>query len=156
MSIIFDPEKLLRKYAPKSKIKKLITGRLNINRVMLNMFANMDFISKKEFEKVVLKALRHYKKKYKEVDTIKEALGGKELLINRVQNTVIYEIAQDLKEKYRGEKYRWLPSSAETPDPEHQLNYGKIFTVGDGEMPGDRFNCQCGMEILVDENKLEL
>jgi hypothetical protein len=76
--------------------------------------------------------------------------------VARVQNAVVYEIAQDIKDQYRGEFYEWLPSDAETPDPIHQLNYGKKFQMGKGEMPGDRYGCRCGMNVLVSESTLSL
>jgi uncharacterized protein YunC (DUF1805 family) len=43
------------------------------------------------------------------------------------------------------------------PDSQHQLLYGKKFKVGtgdkEGNMPGERWGCMCGMKILdVDEN----
>ena len=45
-----------------------------------------------------------------------------------------------------------MPSDAKNPDPEHQLLYGKIFRVGegdkDGNMPGERYGCRCGIEWL--------
>lgn len=68
----------------------------------------------------------------------------------------MFQVAGEIKDRYEGEFYIWLPSDAEEPDPEHQLNYGKKFQVGEGEMPGDRFGCRCGMEILVPETKLDL
>lgn len=77
-------------------------------------------------------------------------------LIQRVQNEIIFQVKERIKEKYDGEKYEWLPSDADEPDPEHQLLYGTIRTVGVGEMPGDRYGCKCGMRILTDEEKLNL
>ena len=62
---------------------------------------------------------------------------------------------QDLKAQHKGEFYRWMPSSAENPDPQHGLLYGKIFRVGEGDkegnMPGERYGCQCGIEWLGEE-----
>ena len=77
-------------------------------------------------------------------------------LIQRIQNELVFQIKEGIKEKYEGERYEWLPTDADEPDPEHQLNYGKIFVVGEGEMPGDRIGCKCGMRILVKETELKL
>jgi hypothetical protein len=148
---------MLRKIAPKSKVKKLVTNRLTVNKAVLAMFDGIDFISAKRINTVALKALAVYKKRYEESDmTIAKAMAGKNLLVQRVQNAIVQSLSQEIKENYQGEYYIWLPSDAETPDPLHQLNYGKKFQVGVGEMPGDRFGCRCGMEILVKENKLDL
>jgi hypothetical protein len=68
----------------------------------------------------------------------------------------VNEIAKDIKRNYKGEYYIWLPSDAENPDPFHQLNYGKKFKIGRGEMPGDRYGCRCGMEVLVEETILDV
>ena len=63
---------------------------------------------------------------------------------------------QEEKQAHKGEFYRWLPSNAQNPDPEHQLLYGKIFRVGEGDkegnMPGERYGCRCGIEWLKDED----
>jgi len=44
-----------------------------------------------------------------------------------IENLVVYSEVQRLKEENQGEYYRWLPSGADEPDPEHQLLYGETF-----------------------------
>jgi len=88
-----------------------------------------------------------------------EILDEPKQLIQRVQNEIVFQVSQRIQEKYEGQRGRWLPSSADEPDPEHQLNYGKEYIIGEGingEEPGDRFGCQCGVEILTDKTELEL
>ena len=67
---------------------------------------------------------------------------------------ITYNEVQALKKEHKGKRYRWLPSGALNPDPEHQLLYGQIFNVGegdkDGNMPGERYGCQCGIEWIDD------
>ena len=160
--ITFDPTELLKKYVPENKIKKLLTQKLTLNKTMLSMFSDMEFVTKKEMTNVVLKAVKQYKKKYAglikedvpKTEAIAETLNEKKMLVNRVQDTVVFQISQSVKENYEGEYYKWLPSDAEIPDPLHQLKYGKTFQIGDGEQPGDRFGCRCGMEILTKEKNL--
>lgn len=90
-------------------------------------------------------------------DVIKEEIiDNPKQLIQRVQNNIVNQIAGEIKDAYRGEYYKWLPSDAAEPDPIHQLKYGKRYQVGKGEMPGDRYGCRCGMFILVKETKLKL
>lgn len=164
MAIRYLPDEMLRKLAPKKKVEKLMTSRLNLNRAVLSTLANADFMSKQTLERTALKTIKQYKAAYKEEkekgtpasEAKEEAINDKKLLVNRVQNSVVYEIAGEIKDQYRGEYYKWLPSDASEPDPLHQLNYGKKFQIGKGEMPGDRYGCRCGMQILVDETKLEL
>lgn len=95
----------------------------------------------------------------------KEFIADPKQLIQRVQNEVIYQVHNRIHEKYRGQRARWLPSSAEEPRPEHQTAYGKEYIIGEGlpvgeggEMvePGDEWGCQCGVEILTDETTLDL
>ena len=113
--------------------------------------------SKKSVSRVALKTIKGYRARIKADGDVKdEIIDDPKLLINRIQNEVILQISGEIKDAYHGEQYEWLPSDADEPDPEHQLNYGKVFTVGDGEMPGDRYGCRCGMNILVPENKLDL
>lgn len=128
------------------------------------MFDDIDFISKKTIEKVALKTVKQYKKRFKNekesglsASAAKEAaLADKKLMVNRVQSAIVLEVSQEIKKEYLGEFYIWLPSNAQEPDPEHQLNYGSTFQVGKGEMPGERYGCLCGMDILVKGTKLDI
>ncbi len=162
--ITYLPDKMLSKIAPARKIEKLVSGRLTLNKTVLSFLDDADFISKKNVTKTALKVLKQYKERYEtEKDSGStaavakaDALNDKKLLVNQVQNTVVWEIHSQIKENYNGEYYIWLPSDAQEPDPEHQLNYGKRFQIGVGEMPGFRIGCRCGMQILVKETELEL
>lgn len=164
MSIVYDPTKLLKKIAPRKKIERLVNKDLTLNKAVLSLFDDVDFIVKRDVKASALKVIKEYRRKFNEEReagagvrrAFETAVNEKKLLVNRVQNVIIQQIALDIRDEYEGEKYRWLPSTAENPDPEHQLKYGEIFTVGVGEMPGDRYGCQCGMEILTKGDKLEL
>ncbi len=164
MAIKYLPDEMLRKIAPKKKVDKLVTQDLTLNRAVLSFLDDADFIDKTEVKDVALKTIKEYKQKYKEErkdgssskEAFDTATNDNKLLINRVRSTVVYQVTQGIREKYWGEKYKWLPSDASTPDPLHQLNYGKTFTIGPDEMPGDRYGCQCGMLILVTETQLKI
>lgn len=135
----------------------MLTSRLTVNRAALQFLSDNEFIEKKDVLSCALKVARNYRKRFKDkTDTKTELLEDPALLISRVQNEVLLQVTETIKDNYSGESYRWLPSDAEEPDPEHQLKYGEIFQVGVGEMPGDRYGCRCGMEILVDQKNLEL
>jgi len=155
--ITYDPKAMLRKIAPEAKIKKLLSKRVTLKKSALSFVDSVDFLNKSRVNDVALKTLKAYKARIKEDRDVKDELTkDPKQLIQRVQNEVVTQLAQEIKTQYEGEQYEWLPSDAEEPDPEHQLNYGKIFTVGVGEMPGDRYGCRCGMNILVKDNKLDL
>lgn len=155
--IKYEPSKLLKKIAPQKKIERLLKSNLSLKKAALSFVSDFDFLDEKSISRVALKTIKGYKARVKEDPDIKEdILSDPAQLVQRVQNEVVLQIADEIKDKYAGEFYVWLPSDADEPDPEHQLNYGKTFQVGDGEMPGDRFGCRCGMEILVDDNALNL
>lgn len=157
MSFVYDPKKLINKIAPKKKVEKLLSKQVTLKKTALSFVADIDFLDKKRISDVALKVIKGYKERIKEDKTEKKVILSEPLyLINRVQNEVVLQIAEGIKEKYEGEFYIWLPSDAEEPDPEHQLNYGKKFQVGEGEMPGDRIGCRCGMEILTKDEQLQL
>lgn len=168
MAITYDPSSLLKKIAPEAKIKKMLTGELSLKKTALNFTDAVDFIDRKSVSKVALKTVRGYQERVAkaQADAGLQASAGDAVeagilkdpkqLIQRVHNELIFQIKESIKENYSGEQYEWLPSDAEEPDPEHQLNYGEIFTVGEGEMPGDRYGCLCGMRILVKQTELEL
>lgn len=121
------------------------------------MFDGIDFVSNAQIQRVALNALKVYQTRYKSQDISKtKAMAGKKLLVQRVQNAIVQSISGEIKQKYFGEYYKWLPSYAEEPRPLHQLKYGKTFQIGKGEMPGELPGCKCGMQILVSDTKLEL
>ncbi len=156
MPIIYNPTKLLKKIAPQAKIKKLMTADLSLKKTALNFVSDIPFIDKKEVATTALKVIKNYKERVKDGESKSDLKSDPALLIQRVEQSVVTQVKDEIAQKYSGEFYVWLPSDAEEADPEHQLNYGKTFQVGDGEMPGDRFGCRCGMEILVPENQLNL
>ena len=82
------------------------------------------------------------------------------LLKDRIENLVLWNEVQNLKKEHEGQFYRWLPSSSKIPDPEHQLLYGKIFKVGEGDkegnMPSERYGCKCGIQFLTAKEAKEM
>ncbi len=155
--IKYEPSKLIKKLAPKSKIKKILKANVSLKQSALSFVNDLDFISPKSVTSIALKTIKAYKKRIKDDPSIKdEILADPKQLIQRVQNEVITQVAGEIRDKYSGEFYIWLPSDADEPDPEHQLNYGKEFQIGDGEQPGDRYGCRCGMQILVKDSSLDI
>lgn len=157
MTIKYDPSKLLSKVAPKGRLKKALTSRLSVKKAALKFAQEFDFLDKKAVESVALKTIKQYKKRAKGDPEMRQDLKRDPAqLIQRVQNEVVQQASAEIRNQYTGEFYIWLPSDAAEPDPEHQLKYGKKFRIGDGEMPGDRYGCRCGMEILVEGSRLKL
>lgn len=148
---------MLKKIAPEAKIKKMVKGNLTLKKAALSFVDAVDFLNKQAVARVALNTVKGYQDRAEGDTEIKDEIkADPKQLIQRVQNEVITQISNEIKKKYYGEKYEWLPSDAEEPDPKHQLKYGKIFVVGKGEMPGERYGCKCGMRILVNETQLEL
>lgn len=137
-------------------MKKLLSGNLSLKKAALSFVNDIDFIDKARIADVALKVIKGYRERVKDGEKKSDIKADPAQLIHRVQSEVVFQVKEEIKTKYEGEFYRWLPSDADEPDPEHQLNYGKTFQIGDGEMPGDRFGCRCGMEILVPDSRLEL
>lgn len=162
MAINYDPKALLKKVAPERKIKKLLSKNLTVKRAALNFAAGLDFINPDKVAEIALKTVSDYQQRVLKAesegdyDLEKKLLRNPAQLIQRIQNSLVFEVSKKIKENYKGERYQWLPSDAEEPDPLHQLNYGKVFVVGDGEMPGDRWGCRCGMRILTEDEQLDL
>lgn len=167
MSILYDPDKMLRKAVPEAKIRRMVSSRLTLKRAALSFIDGIDFLDKRKVSDVALKTIRGYQEREAKAqaeagskaagrEVREEILDDPKQLIQRVQNAVVFQVSQEIKASYSGETYTWLPSDADEPDPEHQLNYGKVFVIGEGEMPGERPGCRCGMEIHVKETQLEL
>lgn len=167
MSIEYLPSKILKKVAPDSKIERALSSRLSLKKTALVNANLFDFIDTKAIARVALKTIKGYKQRIKDAEferiarrpkrgvaeslnQIKaeaksnaeelkaEILDDPAQLIQRVQNEVVFQVKEEIKDRYSGEFYVWLPSDADEPDPEHQLLYGEKFQVGVGEMPGDR------------------
>jgi hypothetical protein len=171
LSIKYDPASMLKKLAPKRKIERLLSGRVTLKKTALSFLDDADFIDKNRVMDVALKTVNGYQERIAkaQADAGLDKSAGKAVkdeitdspkqLIQRVQNEIVYQVAQGIQEKYEGEIGIWMPSSADEPDPEHALNYGKEYVIGvgiNGEEPGDRYGCQCGVEIKTRETKLNL
>lgn len=157
MAIKYEPSKLLKRIAPVAKIEGAVTAGLTLKKAALKSVAQLDFLDSASVTRVALKTLKGYRARAKGDPDLKSDLKADPAqLVQRVQNEVVLQVSNEIRDRYGGEFYVWLPSDAEEPDPEHQLNYGKKFQIGDGEQPGDRFGCRCGMQILVDGSELEL
>lgn len=159
--IKYDPAAMLRKIAPESKIANALKSSLSVKKTALVNASLFDFLDTDAIASVAIKAAKSYKIRVAEDPDLKdELLDDPALLVQRVQNEVVYQVAQEIKSTYGGQRYTWTPSSADEPSPEHQLNYGKEFILGEGdangEDPGDRYGCQCGMDIHVDDSSLDL
>lgn len=158
----FDPSAWLNKVFPKGiEESGLLTDGLDIKKRYLKALVRASGISGRKITAEVYKTVEFYAEKEEALKAAgerafkAEALNGQALLTQRLKNFLVYSEVQEQKKRHKGRMYRWLPSSAAEPDPEHQLLYGKIFCEGtgdkDGYMPGERWGCQCGMEWLEDE-----
>lgn len=158
MSIKYLPEKYVKRVVSRRNIRNMINQKnVSLKKTALSFVNEFDFLDKGALAEVALKVVDNYEKRIEEGDAKKsDLLKNPKLLINRIEGEVLFQISNTIKEKYAGQKYRWLPSESEDPRPEHQLNYGKVFIIGEGEMPNEAFGCKCGMEILTDETELEL
>ncbi len=142
----FYPETFLEKVMPDGIAKNgLLYDNLSIKKRYLRALYKVAGREGKALKETVLEVIAYYAKR-------EEKLGTQALLTQRIENFLVWNKVQEEKEAHAGQYYRWLPSDAQNPDPEHQLNYGKIFREGDGhEMPGERYGCRCGIEWLSDE-----
>lgn len=159
MAIRYFPDDYLKKIVSRKQIENMINRRtgVDLKRAALNFVDGFDFIDKDKVAEVALKTLSDYEKRIDENKiSRRKLLANPKQLIQRVQNSIIWQISGAIETQYMGQAYEWLPSNAKDPDPLHQLNYGKIFIIGDGDMPGKRYGCQCGMRILTDKERLIL
>lgn len=159
MGTRFDPADWLARVLPKNFEKSgLLSENLSIKQRYLKALVRATSLSGKEITEEVYKMVDFYEKKEAELKAAgvraykQEALNDQALLKQRIKNMLVYTEVQEQRKAHKGQWYRWLPSNATTPDPEHALLYGKIFLEGTGDkqgnMPGERYGCQCGIEWL--------
>jgi len=159
------PETILKKALPKGFFdKNLLKKDFSLRQKAFQALILATTADKREITVTVAKVAATYQRKIDDLtnDGMPKAnanviaKNGEKLLRQRIEGLVIYDAVQQIKSENDGEKYRWLPSSSDNPDPQHQLLYGKIFNVGkgdnEGNMPGERHGCQCGVEILKIKN----
>ncbi len=161
----FYPDRFLKQVMPKSFYTQgLVSKNFTLQKGAISAINRARLATGRPIDKTVYDVLLQYKAKYKdliaaedfgETQAFEAALNGENLLRQRIEQAVIFDKIQDLKAEHKGEYYRWMPSSAENPDPQHGLLYGKIFRVGEGDkegnMPGERYGCQCGIEWINSE-----
>lgn len=158
----FDPQTWLKRVFPKGIEKSgLLNDKLEIKKTYLKALVRATAVSQRKLTQEIYKTVDFYLEKEERLKAQgvkafkQEALNDQALLTERIKNFLVYSEVQAQKKAHKGRMYRWLPSSAEEPDPEHQLLYGKVFREGegdkDGHMPGERWGCQCGIEWLDDE-----
>lgn len=158
----FVPEVFLNDVLPPKVWKKnFLVGaisELKIKPKIIKTIVSQGIIKKRDFLKTVSHVVKTYKIRAREMERSgvraykAEAINDEVLLKQRVEDTLLYSQMQTEKEDHDGQYYRWLPSDAENPDPQHALLYGKIFKVGEGDiddnMPMERFGCRCAIEWL--------
>lgn len=158
MTKLFLPEQFVTSILPKGFFRRRMLGRkFSVKRELLRALVTATTLSKREIKESLSKVVEFYEKKVERLkeDGIKNpvstAVNNEKLLKSRVENLVVWNESQQLKSEYKNQKYIWLPSSSKEPRPEHQLRYGKTYTVGDGIFPGEDYGCKCGALILTDD-----
>ena len=99
---------MIKKIAPESKIKKLVSKGVTLKRAALS-FIDEDVIDKKSVAKVALKTIRGYQERIAkaQVDAGFDKAAGDEVaadivkdpkqLIQRVQNGIIFQVHEQIK-----------------------------------------------------------
>lgn len=157
--ITFYPDEFLKKtLGPGFFRKKLLNNDIELKRTTVRGLLRARAIAGDDLDKSIDGVVAFYQNKADELKELgvkafkADALNGEGLLKNRIENIVVQAEVQNIKKENMGKQYEWLPSDAAEPDPEHQLLYGQIFDVGEGDdegnMPGERYGCQCGFRIL--------
>lgn len=152
--------------------ERLLGKKFSIKRTFLRALVTAAELDEQELKDSYARTIKFYREKEKKLEAEevknpeKKAVNNEKLLKSRVENLVVYSESQRLKDDHKGEYYIWLPSSSKEPRPQHQLLYGEIRKVGDGEFPNEDYGCKCGAyflganplenDFLTDEQKNKL
>lgn len=167
------PAAYLKRVLPAGFFKERLLGKkFSIKRTFLRALVTAAELDEQELKDSYARTIKFYREKEKKLEDEevknpeKKAVNNEKLLKSRVENLVVYSESQRLKDEHRGEYYIWLPSSSKEPRPQHQLLYGEIRKVGDGEFPNEDYGCKCGAyflganplenDFLTDEQKNKL
>lgn len=158
MSEVFYPRDYAKKVLPKGFWRRTLTNnKFGMKRQSLKALTTARAIDGRAIKETIYNTLEEYELKYRALrkegvsshDAFSEAVNDEALLKQRIENAVVYDKVQDLRVKYKGKRFRWLPSGAKVPRAEHQLKYGKIYNVDDVEyLPGEEWGCDCGAEYF--------
>lgn len=111
----------------------------------LNTYFKGEVLTTDEINRVLLEVKKRHNKF--EFTTVSSKKMQYYALTSLVSSTLTKEIAKENNTK----QAKWLPSGAGDPSLAHMENYGEIFNLDegiDGELPGERPNCQCGFSII--------
>lgn len=167
------PAAYLKRVLPAGFFKERLLGKkFSIKRTFLRALVTAAELDEQELKDSYARTIKFYREKEKKLEDEevknpeKKAVNNEKLLKSRVENLVVYSESQRLKDEHKGEYYIWLPSSSKEPRPQHQLLYGEIRKIGDGEFPNEDYGCKCGAyflganplenDFLTDEQKNEL
>lgn len=167
------PAAYLKRVLPAGFFKERLLGKkFSIKRTFLRALVTAAELDEQELKDSYARTIKFYREKEKKLEAEevknpeKKAVNNEKLLKSRVENLVVYSESQKLKDEHKGEYYIWLPSSSKEPRPQHQLLYGEIRKVGDGEFPNEDYGCKCGAyflganplenDFLTDEQKNKL
>lgn len=167
------PAAYLKRVLPAGFLKERLLGKkFSIKRTFLRALVTAAELDEQELKDSYARTIKFYREKEKKLEAEevknpeKKAVNNEKLLKSRVENLVVYSESQRLKDEHKGEYYIWLPSSSKEPRPQHQLLYGEIRKVGDGEFPNEDYGCKCGAyflganplenDFLTDEQKNKL
>lgn len=167
------PAAYLKMVLPAGFFKERLLGKkFSIKRTFLRALVTAAELDEQELKDSYARTIKFYREKEKKLEDEevknpeKKAVNNEKLLKSRVENLVVYSESQRLKDEHKGEYYIWLPSSSKEPRPQHQLLYGEIRKVGDGEFPNEDYGCKCGAyflganplenDFLTDEQKNKL
>lgn len=147
------PIRLLKKQINKNKIFPNEVARLYAEKkyspkkisLEINTFFKKDVLTPEEVTNILIDV----KKQDKLAEKSTVSLQQKQFyaITSIVASTIVTSISKDNKNK----QAKWLPSSSSNPSLAHMENYGEVFNLDEGingELPGERPNCQCGFTIL--------
>lgn len=163
LGFVFNAETYLRSILPAGwDDKRLLSIKNNTveeTQLLTEALGNMRAMGLADM-KMVKQTINDFSKKYGTglADTKKSTKlpHGQDLLRNRVEGALLYDNAVKMTTTQVGRAFRWLPSDSKEPRHTHMLRYGKVFVVGNNELPedddfpGKAYGCKCSYE-WVDE-----
>lgn len=160
---VFNANDFLKSILPSGwSDKRLVSIKNDIikeTNLMAETTANMVAMglkSKRDVKVIIKDFVKRYGTGLANTEKSKKLPHGQNLLRNRVENDLLYENALNMEATHKGRHFIWLPSDAREPRHSHMLRYGKVFEVGNNELPendnfpGKAFGCKCGYKWVED------
>lgn len=147
---MITPANIVKRIPASLRRSAVFTERGTINKHILAAIQSLPEFAGIGSQDIILMLERYrFTHRTRIAEAVAKSPTLEDVVSNGVQHAYVEKIKTDAKKSDK--LCRWVPSTAQNPDPTHQRNYGKIFQLSKGirgEIPGERYGCKCSFVVV--------